>query len=142
MYDTSVYEVYSPLFWFLYIFSGLCGITRVIIDIFLIREKYRWLWGTFLLIGLTTFVLSFPIFCDYVEFLNRNTPKNSRVILPSFGRDSKILVNPYMHFSLVPRKGIICVNPECHQAISREDTFIVDAGNLIVNLAHPFSAPG
>jgi hypothetical protein len=65
MYAASIYEEYSTLFWVLFLGSGFCGITRVLIDIFMVRSGYRWLWGIFLLVGLTAFILSVPIFRDY-----------------------------------------------------------------------------
>jgi len=67
---------------------------------------------------------------DYIEFLKRNIPENARVILPSFGGDSKVLVNPYMQFYLAPREVLNCANIECLQAISREETYIVILGNI------------
>lgn len=67
---------------------------------------------------------------DYIEFLQQNIPANARVILPSFGGDSKVLVNPYMQFFLAPREVLNCLNIECLQTISREDTYIVILGNL------------
>jgi len=67
---------------------------------------------------------------DYIEFLNWNIPENARVILPSFGGDSKVLVNPYMQFFLSPREVLNCVNIDCLQTISREETYIVFLGNI------------
>ena len=65
MYTASIYEEYSPLFWGLFFFSAFCGVVRVLLDVFLIRDGHRWLWGTFLLIGLTGFLLALPIFRNY-----------------------------------------------------------------------------
>jgi len=65
MYVANIYEGFTPIFWGLYVFIGFCGIARVLLDIFLIGDGYRWLWGTFLLVGLTAFFLSFPFFQDY-----------------------------------------------------------------------------
>jgi len=71
---------------------------------------------------------------DYIEFLNRNIPENARVIIPSLGGDSKVLVNPYMQFFLAPREVANCLNVECLQSLSRDETYIVIVGNLPVNL--------
>jgi len=67
---------------------------------------------------------------DYIEFLSRNIPESARVVIPSFGGDSKIFVNPYMQFFLAPREVINCNNLECLQEISRENTYIIIVGNL------------
>lgn len=67
---------------------------------------------------------------DYIEFLSRNIPENARVVIPSFGGDSKVFVNPYMQFFLAPREVLNCLNIECLHTISREDTYIVNLGNI------------
>lgn len=64
MYVLSIYEAMPLIYWVLFLFAGICGISRVLIDVFIIREGYRWIWGTAILVVISGLLISTPIYID------------------------------------------------------------------------------
>jgi hypothetical protein len=65
MYEPSIFHQFPLEFWLLFFTSTFLGVSRVLLDIGIIQQGYRWVWGIGLLVVLVSILIALPIFCDY-----------------------------------------------------------------------------